>query len=249
MSRVAARWIGKQGAQPDLSLIGLEGLLSGKPVTLYHGTTSLFHTFDISKSRDELVNAFYGRGIFLTPSKQVAKRYAEANRNIGFDPSIIDDLKKKNPGAGQFLQDLFDKGQSAFQQAEKVDWKVFEESMGGANPDTLWDISEWILGSKAQKGPSNEPVNIFSLTTGAPDWLYDQLDEVGLDSKKYRPKVYTVTVTVSNTLVTANNAQARAASRKGYDAVVFYGKRTIDDVPEVAVFNPKNVKIQSIKVI
>lgn len=67
-----------------------------------------------SKSRDELVNDFYGRGIFLTPKKHVAVDYAHANRNIGFEPSIIDDLQTRNPGAGRFMRLLYEKGNAAW---------------------------------------------------------------------------------------------------------------------------------------
>ena len=106
----------------DLSEYNLEGLAKGEPVTLYHGTTKTFRTFVLEKSREELVKNFYGAGIFLTPDKRVAMRYANANRNIGFDPSLIEDLKRKNPGAGAMMEALCNEGTDA--------WETFPKAVG-----------------------------------------------------------------------------------------------------------------------
>ena len=101
--KVASRFLdAAQEFRPEW--YGLEGLFNGKPVKLYHGSTRLFQRFSLSRSRDELNDKFYGNGIFLVPKKTVAGQYADANRNIGFDPSIIDDLKRVNRGAGAFLR-------------------------------------------------------------------------------------------------------------------------------------------------
>jgi hypothetical protein len=101
----------------------------------------------------------------------------------------------------------------------------------------------------SERSEENEPINIFDMTTGLPDYAYKYLDEIGLDSKTYRPKVYTVTVTVKNPLITANDSAAKAARHKGYDSVVFYGRDLVQGVPEVAVFNPSNVKVKHIEVV
>lgn len=254
----------------DLSDYHLSGLTDGHPVTLYHGTTKLFRHFSVDKSRDELVTKFYGLGIFLTPSKRVAERYAEANRNIGFDPSLIDDLKRRNPNAGKFLQTLYDHGRDGWELYWKangfmrenpepgqgaLDLEGFAKHIGGLDPNTLGDLAGYIIGSKtkpldSEADPLEEFTNIFhGAPTGAPDWLYDDLDKIGMDSKVYRPKVYTAVVTVSNTLVTANKSQASKARAKGFEAVVFFGSDLVDGVPEVAVFNPRQVRVKAIEVV
>jgi len=249
----------------DLSYYGLEGLTEGKPVKLYHGTTASFKKFDLGKSRDELVDQFYGKGIFLTPSKRVAAQYADANRNIGFDRSLIDDMKRKNRNAGEFMEMVYKMGSDAWEAYARAEglWNDdpspgegtfdavgFEQHLG-VDSNTLSDIAGYIIGAK--KDPERDTgggfVNIFDQSSGAPDWLYDSLDEVGLDSEKYRPKVYTVIVTVSNPLVTANKSQARKARSKGYDSVVFHGSGLVGGVPEVAVFNPRDVKIQGVVIV
>ena len=260
--RVAARFAAKT---LDLAHWDLEGMLEGKPVTLYHGTTSNFKTFDPSKSREELVDKYYGSGIFLTPSERVARTYAQANRNIGLPASIVDDLKSKNPNAGAFLAILVAQGADGWEAYWKangfwndnpapgegtLDSESFYRHVG-VDPNTLGDIAGYIIGSKTKPIglDDNGALDLFNTSTGAPDYLYDELDKVGLDSAKYRPKVYTVTVTVTNPLVTARKTQARGAKSKGYDSVIFYGSDLVQGVPEVAVFNPHNVHIRSVEVV
>ena len=246
-----------------LSEWGLEGLSKGAPVTLYHGTTRLFRHFKLEESRTELVNKFYGSGVFLTPSKRVAERYAEANRNMGFPPSIIEVLRQKNPNAGRFLEMLYKYGLSeAWDMLPAEFGTTYGEGFSselntlfkGVDPNDLGDISQYIIGTKVrhQEGGNglDELMSIFhGGPTGTPEWAYDILDRLGIDSKTYRPKVYTVAVTCHNPLVTANKAQARAARRKGYDCVVFYGSDLVENVPEVAVYDPSAVRVSRIEVV
>lgn len=250
-----------------LSEWNLEGMTEGRPVRLYHGTTRSFRTFSMERSRTELVDNYYGSGIFLTPSKRVAEQYAEANRNIGFDPEILGDLKQRNPNAGAFLQALYDHGKDGWETywkdhgfwnedapsgEPKLDLAGFEKHLGGLDPNTLGDIAGYIIGSKTKPlgmGDDGGTIDIFNMSTGAPDWIYKALDEVGLDSSVYRPKVYTVEVSVENPLVTKSKSQARSARSKGYDSVVYYGSDLVQGVPEVAVFNPRNVRITHVEVV
>lgn len=254
--RVAARFAKRE---LDLSQWDLEGLTEGKAVTLYHGTTSLFRKFDMSQSRDALVDSYYGKGIFLTPNKGVAWDYADANRNIGFPVSIIAQLRRKNKGAGELLQAIYDLGQEkgwdTWSQANGViqadgrwDNAVLDKALRGIDGNDLTDIAQYILGSNVKPSSGDEPVHIFNQSTGLPGYIYDSLDAVGLDSKTYRPKVYTVKVTVSNPLITTSKAQARRARTKGFDCVVYHGSDLVRGVPEVAVFNPRDVRIKGIAV-
>jgi hypothetical protein len=251
---------------PGLSDFGLEGLGTGAPVTLYHGTSASFSEFDIAKSRDELVNKFYGRGIFLTPSKKVAWQYAHANRNMGLPVSVIDDITRVNRNAGSFLRALYEQGQDAWEPywkahgfwreipppgEGKLDSEGFDRHLGGVDPNTLMDIAGHIIGSAKDQEPpdvAEEMFNLFSPSTGSPDWLYDDLDRVGLDSVKYRPKVLTVVVRVDNPLVTASKAEARKAPSKGYDSVVYYGPDLVGGVPEVAVYDARKARITNVEV-
>lgn len=244
----------------DLSHYNLEGITTGKSVTLYHGTTRFFKTFDMSRSRTDLVDRFYGAGIFLTPSKHVAEKYAEANRNIGFDPEIIEDLKRVNAGAGAFMQKLYSRGDDAWDEMtpEKLglapgeDWlAALRKLVGGVDPNTVADVAQYIIGTKVRslRDSENEPVNIFHQSTGLPDYMYKNLDEIGLDSMVYRPKVYTVTVSVQKPLITASKSQAKAAQSKGYDSVVYFGSDLVGGVPEVAVFKASDARIVRVEVV
>ena len=128
-------------------------------------------------------------------------------------------------------------------------YKAIDEHIGHVDPNTIQDVVEYVIGSKVEPLGSGDPVNIFNMSTGLPDWVYKDLDSLGLDSKTYRPKVYTVSVTVHNPLITASKSEARAAKHKGYDSVVFYGSDLVKGVPEVAVFDPNKVRIKHIEVV
>lgn len=226
----------------ELAYYGLDGMLEGKPTTLYHGTTAWFRKFDLSKSRDELVNQFYGSGIFLTPKKSVAGQYANANRNIGFPPEIIKDFKRADPKGGAFMEALYKQGDSA--------WDTFDWQSDPALEDRAQDIADltdWIIGTKTERPTGEGFTSIFSMSSGMPEYIYDRLDDLGLNSLKYRPKVYTVTANVKNPLVTASKSEARKAKSKGYDSVIYTGSDLVDEVPEVAVFDPRKVAILKVE--
>lgn len=248
-SRVANRF--------ELAHWNLDGLTRGEPVTLYHGTTRQFQSFSLEQSRTELVNKFYGSGIFLTPSRKIAWDYAYANRNIGFDPEVITDLKRVNANAGKFLEALCKGGRDVWEDYTPATLGVppeqfagaLERHFGGLDANGISDLAAYVIGSKVEPLGGNEPVHIFNQSTGMPSWTYDLLDQLRIDSKKYRPKVYTVSVTVSNPLVTASKSAARSAKSKGYDCVVFYGADLVGGhVPEVAVYNPHDVHVTHVEV-
>jgi hypothetical protein len=152
---------------------GLDKLLDGRPTILYHGTTREFRKFDLASSRKELVNKFYGDGIFLTPSMGVAVQYAEANRNIGFDKGIISDLKKIDRVGGAFLAELCKSGNAAWEGFSVENWN----SELKLDPNTIADIAAYVIGSKVRPlGSRDDSFNIFSMSSGLPGYVYDELD-------------------------------------------------------------------------
>lgn len=238
----------------DLARWGLDAMTQGKPVILYHGTTRLFRKFDLKHSRDELVNRFYGRGLFFTPDKRAAERYAEANRNIGFDPSIIDRLRHRNAAAGDLLAFQVKHGFEAgwdqwFEKYGQLNSEEMEKLAGGLDLNDVNDVAPYVIGSKAKALGADSPVNIFSMSSGLPGYVYDTLDSLGIDSKVYRPKLYTVSVQVENPLVTASQAKARTAAKRGHDAVIYYGPDIVGNAPEVAVYDPSKVRVKRIEVL
>ncbi len=256
-SRVARRYAAQN---LDLSYWGLEGLLSGEPVTLYHGTTRSFKAFDLKYVRQELVKSYYGEGLFFTPRKEIAWDYAQANRNIGFDPSIVQDLQQVNPKAGAFLKDLVTQGDKAwdkwtrdfFELAEEDDYgSALTDFAGRVDPNDLADIARLVQGSKSHNPEPQEGFELFDIfhgSTGMPGWAYDLPDKVGLDGDRYRPKVYTVQVRLVNPLVTQSQSVARKAMQRGYDGVIYYGPGIVNHVPEVAVFDPHKIRITHVEV-
>lgn len=240
----------------NLTEWGLDGLGRGESIVAYHGTTRSFERFSLSRSRTDLVSKYYGTGIFLTPSKRVAAKYAHANRNVGFDPSIITDLHRKNPRAARFLKQLYERGRDVWGDYTRESLKLgpedsYMEAMqkmsGGVDPNALMDLSGWIIGSKEPSSLDRGP-DIFSRSTGLPSWIYKILGEIGLDEDAYRPKVYTVHVRCQNPLVTASKPQARTARSKGYDCVVYFGVDLVDGVPEIAVFNTDKIQITGVEI-
>ncbi len=257
ISRVAHRYAAQN---LDLSYWGLGGLLLGQPVTLYHGTTRSFKAFDLKYVRQELVKSYYGGGLFFTPRKEIAWDYAQANRNIGFDPSIVQDLQQINPKAGAFLKALVTQGGNAwdkwtrdfFELSEEDDYGAsLTEFAGGVDPNDLADIARLVQGSKSHNPDPQEGLELFDLfhgSTGMPSWAYDLPDKVGLDGDRYRPKVYTVQVRLVNPLVTRSQSVARKALQRGHDGVIYYGPGIVNHVPEVAVFDPHKIRITHVEV-
>ncbi len=242
---------------------GLGDLVRGGSVTLYHGTTRQFRRFDAAHIRHDLINHFYkAPGIFLTPKKSVAVQYAGAARNAMIPVTVIDDLTRRNRGAGDVLgrmvregrdawEGLFEDATAQFPDAESP-FDALEQLAGGVDPNTLMDIAEYFDGSKYAKGAADQTLfDLWGMTpTGTPAYIYDDMDAVGLDSSEYRPKVYTVSVSGMNrVLVTRSKSEAEKARSRGYDAVVFCGADLVDGIPEVVVFDPAKVRVTKVEVV
>jgi len=240
---------------------GLSGIETGDPVILYHGTTKTFKRFDLNRSREDFVKDYYGKGIFLTPSKKVAWQYAQAPRNTGFDVSIIKDIKKINPNIGWGIELIykhgFEKGWEVIQEVleEKMEtyptYEIIDKYFGLNDTEILTEIAEHIIGSNV-KPTGDYKYGAFGGMFGGgdggtPEYLFKVLEELGLNADKYRPKVYTVVVRVSNPLVTRSQALARKAQSKGYDSVVYYGPQLVGGVPEVAIFDSRDIKIKKVE--
>ena len=257
--RVASRYAGAL----NLAHYGLDDLARGGSATLYHGTTRSFQRFDRAHIRHDLINRFYkAPGIFLAPRKSVATEYAWAARNALIHESIVDDLIRKNRGAGEVLKRFVQEGQDAwnnlFAEAteqfpdEGTSFEALERMAGGVDPNTLMDMSQHIEGSRYVDAPKEE--TLLDLWGGAPKgtpaYIFDIIDAVGLDSSAYRPKVYTVSVSgLERVLVTKSKAVAEKAQSRGYDAVIWHGADMVDAVPEVVVFDPSKVRVTKVEIL
>ena len=259
----AARVAARREVDCHIDHHGLGDLVRGGSATLYHGTTRQFQRFDAAHIRHDLINRFYkAPGIFLTPRKVVAEVYAQAARNSTVHASVVDDLTRRNRGAGEVLgrlvregrdawDGLFEDARAAFPDAANP-VEALERMTGGVDPNTLMDIAGHVEGSKYTDAPEAE--TLFDLwggvPKGTPSYIFDDMDAVGLDSSEYRPKVYTVSVSgLDRVLVTRSKPEAEKARSRGYDAVVFCGTDLVDGVPEVVVFDPAKVRVTRVEVI
>lgn len=258
------KWYLKE-SNSQLGYFGLDEFVKGSPIVLYHGTTASFSSFDASKSRKDLVDKYTGTGIFLTPSKKVAWKYATASRNKGLPVEVIDDVKKVNPHAGEFLETLYKHGQPGWEMFWKekgflrdapkdgeglLDAEAFQSYLN-ADPNSLMDVATFIEGTAYEGSPGDETnlLDLFSgASQGAPDWLFDTLSSLDVDSTKYKPKVYKVSTQASHVLVTADKDEAKRAFSLGYDAFVFSGEDLVDGVPEVAIRDGSQVNILDVEV-
>lgn len=261
--RTAARIAARREVECHLKYWGLDDLVRGGSATLYHGTTRQFQRFDSAYIRHDLINRYYkAPGIFLAPKESVAASYAMAARNSALSASIVDDLVRRNRGAGAVLGRLVREGRGAwdglFADATAAfpdagsPGEALERMAGGVDPDTLMDIAEHVEGSKYAKGAADNTLfDLWGMTpTGTPSYIFDSLDAVGLDSSEYRPKVYTVRVSgLDRVLVTKSKTEAEKARSRGYDAVVFCGADLVDGAPEIVVFDPAKVRVLKVEVV
>jgi len=245
-----------------LESYGLDELVRTGSGTLYHGTNRQFHRFDTAYIRHELINQFYkAPGVFLTPQRVVAEQYADAARNSLLPAVVVTDLLHKNRGAGETLTRLVHEGRdvwdslyadakAAFPNARNGP-EALEQMTEGVDPNTLMDLAKYIEGTRFTATQDDE--TLFDLwsgaTKGTPEWLFDNLDSVGLNSSEYRPKVYTVEVSgLGRVLVTKSKVEAGKAKADGYDAVVFCGGDLVGGVPEVVVFDPAKAKVLKVDI-
>jgi len=224
----------------DLKYWNLNRFLQGGWTTLYHGTVASFDKFDMSYVRQELVDGFYGGGIFLTPSEEIAWEYAQANRNFGLPKTIIQDISRQHAEAGAFLSLVYKLGYEKGWEALIQSGYQYGDTLNGFDPQDISDLAPYIIGTK-------DPVSLTSTIFGGalimPDYIYDFIDDLGLDSTVYKPKVYVVVGKATKVLITDNMSEAKRAPTQGYDGVIYFGSATVRGVPEVAIHNPKNIRI------
>lgn len=229
-------------ATAALNLQELQGLLDGEPTILYHGTTAEFTKFDLSYAREDLVDQFYGRGIFLSPSKSVASKYARANRNYGLPKSLLTALPPKVRPLMLAFYDHGRDGWNLYTESTGLDFSDIKESIG-VDPNDVADIAGYIEGSKYELFGSVDSLSLFNESTGRPGWVLDSLEKIGVDPRPYTPKVYSVQVKAERPLVTRSKSVARAAPSRGYDCTIFHGPDLVGGVPEVVFYDPSKVKI------
>ena len=248
IQRVAQRY-----ASCDVLGHGLQDIVDHGTGILYHGSTRSFQKFDTRYVRHNLVDKYYGGGIFLTPKKHVAEQYAGATRNASLPSSIIQDLSSIHPNAALLLQALVDEGGGAWDKLFAIATKHYPDETPaealelwlGLDPNLILDISEHVEGSRSARQTEETLFDLWGKTSlSVPSYIFDTIQQVGLNPEAYQPKVYTVLVSgLEKVLVTKSRSAAKKAHANGYDAVIFCGMDLVGNVPEVAVFDPGRVRI------
>lgn len=223
-------------------------ILESQERLLYHGTNKDFDSFDIEKeyrSRNEKLGA--GKAIYLSPSKEVAKKYAEANANASFNKVIIQELKEKNELAAELLELIYIQGY-------EKGWDVFLEKYGyagvdkmeeeGYNPNDVSTLAPYIRGTKDVE--TEEPTNFFNTTTSAemPEGIINIAKSLGIKSIPVEPKILTVRLKPQAKLKEIGftedlKREVEQAKQERYDALEFISDNSVDGIEEIAVFNPK----------
>ena len=222
----------------------IDDFSKGKTVTLYHGSNRKFDKFRIAKSRSDANAQFQGDGIFFTTDRMVAAKYATASRNANFEFGIIKELKRKNKNVGEIAERLYYKGDSIFQDKDTLRLlKLVEDD--GVDANDIADLVEWIAGSKTEmSGGGGTALTMFSNSTlSVPNHIVEIARKFGVKKNLLEPTIYEVKVTGKNILVTSSQQKAKSAFNNGYDAVIYTGSGTVDDVAEIIIYNEDNVNI------
>tara|TARA_Y100000593_G_scaffold43017_1_gene82341 strand:- start:770 stop:2065 length:1296 start_codon:yes stop_codon:yes gene_type:complete len=222
----------------------IDDFSKGKTVTLYHGSNRKFDKFRIAKSRSDANAQFQGDGIFFTTDRMVAAKYATASRNANFEFGIIKELKRKNKNVGEIAERLYYKGDSIWQDKDTLRLvNLVEDS--GVDANDIADLVEWIAGSKTEmSGGGGTAMTMFSNSTlSVPNHIVEIARKFGVKKNLLEPTIYEVKVTGKNILVTSSQQKAKSAFNNGYDAVIYTGSGTVDDVAEIIIYNEDNVSI------
>ena len=244
-----------------------EFLHSGNPITVYHGTTSDFKTFDAKYMREELLNLpqFIGTGFFFTVSKATAHTYADSGRNsaISYD-EVFPLLKEGLPSeVYQYADHLYHHGWD-----DKLTDMMMEKAPSGMtrgeyldsigiDMNDVVDVVDAINGShgmsQAQVDARDAIFSIFSgsSSSGRGGVAYS-LESLGINPDPILPKVLTCKVRANNVKLVRDLKEAKSARSEGYDAIIWYdvdGGQLVNDEPEVVIFDANNIRVTDIEVL
>lgn len=240
-------------------------LHSGKPITVYHGTTSDFKDFESKHMREELLNHpnRVGNGFFFSVSKKTAERYADSNRNSVITyGEVFPLLKKSLPSEvyqyavhlyhhgwdGKLTEMMMEKAPSGMTRGQYLDTL-------GIDMNDVVDLVNSIEGShgmnKAQADALGEILSFFSgSSSSGREGVGDLLRNIGIDPTPILPKVLTCIVRADNVKLVHDIGEAKVAQGEGYDAIVWAGGGDlVNGDPEVVVYDARNIRVTKIEII
>lgn len=239
----------------------LDSYIQGHGEPVYHGTNRNFDTFDPNRSyaaRNDGIGA--GQGTYFSDNPAVAEKYAGANANESFDKSIIDEIKKANPKAGELLENIYTHGdlegwqrfeeKYPMQAGQFAEWE--KQHFGNIDPNSIGDVAKYIRGAKVEdRGNGLDDVSSM-LGGGAadlPDHIKQAAKEMGGVSIPGDPRVMeaylkpgTKIKDISDTEITNPLDAANAARAEGYQGLRFKTADSVDGVPELNVWDADAIR-------
>ena len=131
----------------------LERILNGQDSYAFHGSNRDFDKFDMSFLREWRAEMFLGKGIFLTPSREVAEKYADANANGDLPITILKDAEKIDKKLAKFMSDLYYKGNITWEDSTKF---IQDEWNFPIDPNDVCNLVNLIPGSQSAKDYEDE---------------------------------------------------------------------------------------------
>ena len=238
----------------------LKLILNGEQSYAFHGTNREFDKFEPSQVRKWRADKFLGEGIFLTPNKDIAIKYANANANVELPITLLDDAKKIDKELYDFMYSLYYKGNIAWQlpEFEKFVSSTYDKEKQtfiynnkfNVDCNDIAEIVNLIPGSKSyddyNKDSKNDDgfFNIFGTSSSAlNETTIKLLKELGFGD--YSPKIFTVLINGTTSVLMSKNVSEIKNSKK-YDIIIAYNvPNLIKDVPEIIIHKPELLNIIS----
>jgi len=208
---------------------------------LYHGTNKNFDSFDTSKAKTVRNDKLgMGDGIYLTKSKDVAEKYADAQANQYFDKDIINELKQIDPEAGEFLEFYCSRPFGEGWDDDRIKKSRILDDRG-VDVNRLVDIAEYVEGSKVNEGQDDNDgfVDIFGGVSTLPGYIIEEAQKLGI--KKNLPRRSIIHVVVAPETVIETD-EIETAKNSDADMIIFTGSGTVDNEPEYVIKNPNIIR-------
>ncbi len=223
---------------------------------LFHGTNKEFAEFDINKSfasRNEKLGA--GEAIYFSEVEDVAKKYADANSNASFNKDVFNQVK--NPNDKKLMKDIYENGyeEGWAKFIKESDLDIGSDSFESSftiNPNNISDIVPFIRGANVEK--TGDSFDLFAKSTSStvhPNIINDA-KMLGITDVPGKKRIIERTLSPNAKIkevgfVSDAKGEALKAKTEGYDGIRFTTDKSVDNSPEVAIFN-KNVISESAQI-
>jgi len=196
------------------------------------------------EARNEKLGA--GEAMYFSFERGVAESYINAAANESFLPIIIEELKEADEKAGYLLKSIYTNGYEAgWEDFIKVHGEDFEEEYEKSyDLNDVADLADFIRGSKTleEKEEENNANFLQNNYTELPYPIIEDAKKMGIktipgDGKILKYKL-NKEARIKDIGYTKNSVQeAQIAKEEGYQGLVFTNDYSIDEIPELALFD------------